>query len=229
MENGTQALESLVVGMPQSLHQDGSILLALSAWHLYPDLLILKDNIKRVQFEDPLIASSGTLSLGMFKDGDSELRGVYWSLSLAHLRYYGHPVVRTQAITRESSRITFMQIMQVALRSLTASWSKGSVPVNALAVAELFVSLGALFDHAEVDDQLLHGKSMWGHLPDWLHMLVKGSRSAMEAKGREQEVVVKLLNVSQRHGSEFLVTGTIFSFPPALFWARRFTRGSSHA
>ncbi|KAH8750494.1 hypothetical protein F5882DRAFT_369451 [Hyaloscypha sp. PMI_1271] len=201
-----QALENLVIGMPQSLHQEGSILLALSAWHLYPDLLILKESIKRVQFKDDLIASSGTLTLGMFKDGDSGQQGVYWSLSLAHLRYYGDPVVRTQAITRESSRITFLQLMQVALGGLTASWSKTYAPVNALELAEWFVSLGALFDTVKADDQLLRPESIWENLPDWLHMLVKASRSAVEAKGREHEVVVKLFNVGQKHGSEFLVT-----------------------
>ena len=200
-----QALENLVVGMPQSLHQEGSILLALSAWHLYPDLLILKDSIKKVEFNDSLIASSGALTLGMFKDGDSDLRGVYWSLSLAHLRYYGEPVVRTQAIARESSRITFLQLTQVALGSLSASWSRTLVPVNAFELAEWFASLGALFDTWKTGNQLPRSESICEEIPDWLHMFVNASRSIIAAKGREREVVGKLLNVGQKHGREFLV------------------------
>jgi len=167
-------------------------------------LLDFKRQHQKVEFNDSLIASSGTLTLGMYKNGETGLQGVYWSLSLAHLRYYGAPVVRTQAIARESSRITFLQLIQVSLGSLSASWSRPNAPLNAFELAEWFVSLGALFDTTKIEDQTSRSESNWKRLPDWLAVLINASRSVVTAKGREREVVGKLLNVGRKHRREFL-------------------------
>lgn len=55
--SGMEAMERLVQGMPQRVH-DGSILLAISSWHLYPNMHILVDQPKEVDQKDALMNSA---------------------------------------------------------------------------------------------------------------------------------------------------------------------------
>ena len=55
-------LESLVIGTPQNPHRH-AIVLGLAAWHIYPDIIILDDPIKRVHLSDELVPSEGTLTV----------------------------------------------------------------------------------------------------------------------------------------------------------------------
>lgn len=45
-------IENLIQGRPQEA-SDGAVLLALSAWHIYPNLMVLGSSTKSVEFEDP--------------------------------------------------------------------------------------------------------------------------------------------------------------------------------
>ncbi|RDL40210.1 uncharacterized protein BP5553_00189 [Venustampulla echinocandica] len=56
------AMEKIINGMPQ-MAQNGAMLLALSAWHIYPDLNILREASKLVSLEDKLVASGGTITI----------------------------------------------------------------------------------------------------------------------------------------------------------------------
>jgi hypothetical protein len=88
-QTAMQMMEKLIQGMPQRV-QNGAILLAMSAWHLYPDKVVLGSEEKLVRQQDPLIAAGGCLTVGLesaYPDHGND--GVYWSLSLAHLRFYG--------------------------------------------------------------------------------------------------------------------------------------------
>lgn len=96
MSSWTAALESvekLITGMPQATN-GGPCLLSLSAWHLYPDILMVGSAPGEHMFRDPLVHPGGVLTLGLTNRGDSEATGVFWSLSLAHLKYYGPPTSR---------------------------------------------------------------------------------------------------------------------------------------
>lgn len=56
--------KKLIRGMPHQVH-DGAILLGLSAWHLYPDLVVLGSSSTLVKQKDPLIAPGGLLTIGL--------------------------------------------------------------------------------------------------------------------------------------------------------------------
>jgi len=56
--------EDLLKGMPQRV-QDGAILLGLSAWHLYPDMLVLGDCSTKVEQNDALVLKGGILTIGV--------------------------------------------------------------------------------------------------------------------------------------------------------------------
>ncbi|OTB13474.1 hypothetical protein K445DRAFT_44822, partial [Daldinia sp. EC12] len=85
-----EALENLIEGIPQQI-SDGAVLLGLSSWHLYPDLLLARTN-QYVRQEDALISSGGIITIGLESKEDNG-KGVFWSLPLAQARYYGDPVI----------------------------------------------------------------------------------------------------------------------------------------
>ncbi|PVI00023.1 hypothetical protein DM02DRAFT_491291, partial [Periconia macrospinosa] len=118
-----KTMDRLVAGIPQEI-QNGAALLGLSAWHLYPDMHIFSPNIVPVTMDDPLMNKGGVLSLGLFEKPHttkSTHDGVYWSLSLAHLRYYGPPVPAARFVGGDS-RITFPQLKLVFFVCLLRYW-----------------------------------------------------------------------------------------------------------
>jgi hypothetical protein len=119
--NALVMVESLVAGMPQSV-SDGGVLLALPAWHLYPDMLVLGSTTARIEQNDPLVGKGGILTIGLHHK-DASGKGVFWSLPLAHMRYYGEAPVVSRSLATDSSRISFEQLYQVPLGCLTAQWN----------------------------------------------------------------------------------------------------------
>ncbi|KAI9756772.1 MAG: hypothetical protein M1835_000705 [Candelina submexicana] len=109
-QSAISTMEKLILDMPQRV-QNGAILLGLSAWHLYPDVVVLGKRTTGVDLKDPLIATGGTLTLILHDSSGEDLEqdGVYWSLSLAHLRYYGDPIASTRSTSLGSSQISFKE------------------------------------------------------------------------------------------------------------------------
>ena len=77
--------------MPQEI-SDGSILLTLSAWHLFPDLIVLASEVRNMQFKDNLVPFNGVGTVGLQSCTSSE-EDTQWFLALSHLQYYGGPVL----------------------------------------------------------------------------------------------------------------------------------------
>ncbi len=109
------ALDSLVSGKPQRI-LDGGVLLGLTSWHLYPDLVILGPKTKDVFQKDLLVAPCGvaTLSIAYDEDPNGNQDGVYWSLPLSSLRYYG-TVQRERSSFRDSKKLSFPEFQALIL------------------------------------------------------------------------------------------------------------------
>ncbi|KAI1109628.1 hypothetical protein F5Y14DRAFT_458003 [Nemania sp. NC0429] len=97
-----EVVESLIQGVPQSVH-DGAVLIALSSWHLYPDMVVFQDDFKEITQSDPLVAQGGVLTMGL-KASPESTEGVRWSLPLSKLRYYGAPVWTTHSNTQKENK-----------------------------------------------------------------------------------------------------------------------------
>ncbi|KAJ2980500.1 hypothetical protein NUW58_g6931 [Xylaria curta] len=111
-----EVLNSLLENIPQQA-SDRAILLAISSWHLYPNLLVFQDKATSVDLKDKSFLPSAVLTLGLEYQERTDIR---WSLALSHLRYYGDPVaVRSN---EELSRVTMPQLWLVALGSLFRLW-----------------------------------------------------------------------------------------------------------
>ncbi|KAI1327978.1 hypothetical protein F5Y16DRAFT_168017 [Xylariaceae sp. FL0255] len=113
-------IENLLSGMPQGV-TGGSTLLGLSSWHLYPDMLVLEDATVEVKQNDKLLGSAGILTIGLNVSTENQ-HGVFWSLPLGHLRYYGNPVVSESSLVTQGNRVTLPQLMLMAVGRITSHW-----------------------------------------------------------------------------------------------------------
>lgn len=113
--------ENLVSGIPQEV-QDGSALASLAAWHLYPDLHVFGSKIVDIKMQDPLVSAGGVLSLGCSPSATTPTDGITWSLSLAHLQYYGSPVHKQANLQADPSKLSVSEFRQVILGCVLAWW-----------------------------------------------------------------------------------------------------------
>lgn len=115
------SVENLVSGTPQAVNS-GACLLALSSWHLYPNVLVMSPISTSHQFDDPLVKQGGTLTLGLASPGGRTSRAAFWSLPLAHLSYYGRPIRREAELDMQTKAITFDQFTNVVFGALLPQW-----------------------------------------------------------------------------------------------------------
>lgn len=121
------AMEKLTQGIPQQI-RDGSILLAISSWHLYPDMAVLSDVMTPVRQHDPLMNRSLLTFSVHISSTKEESNGVFWSLPMAHMRYYSPPVVAQGRLTSDTSRITMDEFLIVVLGMVISSWIRVFCP-----------------------------------------------------------------------------------------------------
>lgn len=190
----TQAMngvERLLGGEPQSV-TDGAILLAISAWHLYPNLLVLGKQTTEVDFSDPAMQPSGVLTIGITNEGVSAANkeGIYWSLALSHYRYYGKPV-RTNG--EVDDRLTIEELQMAAFGSILRTWN--APRDGALQAAEWFIALWDCVNNAKAT---LSG-------PEWLKVLVEAAHRLLETDETERKAQLSLIDFGYRRGRKFFV------------------------
>ncbi|MCJ1419369.1 hypothetical protein MMC32_005723 [Xylographa parallela] len=201
-------LNNLVAGMPQCL-QDGAVLLGLSAWHLYPDLLVLGNAPAEVAFNDSLIDQGGVLTVGLNYHHDRPDEGVYWSLPLSHIRFYGDPVVHSRSAGIDGSRMTMQELQVVALGNAVLGWEE--YENDPLAAAESILVLwecliGIKGSKSNRFKKFLRDGS------SWLHMLFNAARDLIESEGLARETLLKAFSLGQRRGAFLCHTATLGSF-----------------
>ncbi|CAG8085223.1 unnamed protein product [Penicillium salamii] len=126
------ALEKLIKGEPQRI-TEGGVLLGLVSWHIYPDLVALGTSPKEIYQKDELVRPGGIVTISIASETYSSNDGVYWSLSLASLRYY-------RTVQRERSTMHDYRMSITQLQALVLGASFGSDD-TALAAAKTIQSL----------------------------------------------------------------------------------------
>ncbi|KAI5917837.1 hypothetical protein F4810DRAFT_716089 [Camillea tinctor] len=153
-------MESLVSGGPHEV-RDGPILLGLSAWHIFPDMVVFNSGgSTAVKMNDILVKPGGVLSLGTSGYGGQGKGGVYWSLSLAHHTFYGEAASRTRRLDSDGSRMSLSELVLVCLGCLLRGWS---IPVEDM--GEAFRVLQAI-PHYVPTDQGNTGPRDWSWFYD---------------------------------------------------------------
>ncbi|RDL32634.1 uncharacterized protein BP5553_09090 [Venustampulla echinocandica] len=212
------SVEGLISGVPQRV-QNGAVLLALSSWHLYPDMVVLGSSIQpgnsihsgrssrhetsqdalQISQKDPLIEIGGILTIGLHVNQDSD-SGVFWSLPLAHMRYYGTTPVASRALAFDTSRVTVDQFYQVILGCLSAHWR-----AQPQVVAESIITL-----HGAVHSDIKAEEPPFGHTYDclepncWFMNLVEAAKQFTSYRGHEKQILAKLAAFGARRAQALL-------------------------
>lgn len=191
----TQAMRGLdlvLAGSPQSI-TDGAILLAISSWHIYPNLLVCGPTFtKVVNTTDPLTESAGLVTVGISNEQSSNCNsGIYWSLSLSHYRHYGRPV---KMETQRDDRLDFKDFQVAVLGSLFRLWK---VPRRDPMPASRWIL--ALEDCLRKHDSLEPGTSL-----HWVQFLGCAARRLVSSQGQDLKTAQLLFDYGYRRGRKFL-------------------------
>ena len=184
-------LENLLSGKPQEL-SNCSIPLAFSAWHLYPNLIVLGSEVKKIAFHDPLVDQRGVGTMAVSPRSGTENRGPTWSLALSHLRYYGDPV--TVQSHPDFSRVTINQLHIIALGSVIHTW--GVSQRDTLPVLQWFVELGEFLG--------LTSPRSNSYCLDWLRYLVNAAETVLLSHTSANSAEHQLLAYGKRRAKNFL-------------------------
>ena len=192
-----RTMDKLIDGVSHSVNS-GAVLLGLSAWHIYPDLIILGSKIAHTKQNDPLVAPNGNVTIGLHGVEAADSQGVYWSLSLAHLRFYGDPVPSQRSVDTDLSRISFDDLWHVILGSLFATW--GIVGEKAMEEAAKIICLLWIKFKESTD---LHLANVFlekdGHF--WLRYLAITAERWINSTDTERQSHNRLLQLGQRRGA----------------------------
>ncbi|KAJ9630131.1 hypothetical protein H2204_008636 [Knufia peltigerae] len=187
--------EALLDGKPQNV-TDSSMLLALPAWQLYPNLLVLADSEpKKVHFKDDLFLPSVEITVGLqWNQDDLDTPGFRWSLALSHLKYYGEAV--SVLVDQDNFRITIEELGLIAFGSLLASWN---VPRDLTEdVVSWVCDIGPAFrDHSRQE------KSTYLYF-EWFGVLFKAAHMLMNSPPQRRQECEKLISYGRRRGRNFL-------------------------
>ncbi|KAI1327271.1 hypothetical protein F5Y16DRAFT_421091 [Xylariaceae sp. FL0255] len=181
-------MEKLIKGMPQRIHNSAA-LIAISAWHVYPDVELF---------------GSHTIATPEPESG----QGVYWSLSLANLQYYGDPVHTTNHV-KDETRVSFSEITLVALGSLFAAWEspRFHAHFDRLEAARFLTALWDTLSRIRADspsptstDLLLDIISQHS----WLNLLTMAAETMLDKDSAQSQRAQKLVSLGARDGRNFL-------------------------
>ena len=190
-------MDSIIGGTPYSI-QDGAIMLAMAAWHLYPDIVLLGPQSKEVQQHDPLIRVGGVVTLGLTDTSYGEHSGVRWSLSLSHLRYYGGPVPTERFLNSDSTRLTVPQFLQFALGCCFGIWG---IPTPEFErAARLVILIDQCIDKALTEYEYSFILDDYSR-SSWLKVLSRSASAFLNASGSEGASYRRLLNLGSRRKS----------------------------
>lgn len=187
------AMEKLVQGIPQQI-RDGATLLAISSWHLYPDMAVLSEVMTRVEQNDPLMNGSLLTFSVHISSAAEDSAGVFWSLPMEHMRYYSPPVVARGRLTSDTARVSMDEFIIVVLGMVVSPWLHTFCP-DVSRCCRLVRLLWSLVKDLPVADS--------PHL-NWFMMLSEAANSYLSATGILSQQYSKLLALGIRSRSEFL-------------------------
>ncbi|KAI0434374.1 hypothetical protein F5Y09DRAFT_296095 [Xylaria sp. FL1042] len=212
------AMDNLCKGVPQRVH-NGAVLLAITSWHLYPDVDVFGGEAKYVAQNDVLVSPAGRLTVGL-EDADPEsASNVHWSLSLANLRFYGDPVLATSH-ARDASRISFQELTLIYLGSLFAAWKCEQFDPHfdqekgARLVLALRQSLERIASKASVYTPKRHARYVLSYQNHWLSILSSAASKLLESNKGGDTTARKLVSLGTRQGYSLLQRKTTNNPPP---------------
>ena len=122
--------EAIVSGISQRAGS-GQSLLALCAWHLYPELMVVDPSPGQTKQNDALMPAKVIVTIGLGqKSGQRD--GICWSLPLAYFRHYG-PAVKRESVVNSTQRLSVEEFEMVFFGTFIVGWTKLGVDVVQIA------------------------------------------------------------------------------------------------
>lgn len=214
-KSALESTEKLMSGMPQATNY-GPCLLAISSWHLYPDIILTGQTTASHKFEDPLVRPGGTLTLGLARPGGEMLSGVFWSLSLAHLNFYARrPVQKEAVLNLHAQKLSFQQFTVSVFGAFLAYW--GAFRSDGEAPARFFIKLRDVIHTLAKDENPRHilRTSCVEVASDGAHpinILAKASDTFLEAQEFEDDLDLKLIALGGKKADKFLPQASAGNF-----------------
>ena len=198
-------LENLLCGKPQTIFNN-AILVAMSAWHLYPDLIVLDKQTKSIKFADRFAHPGGVGTINLSRaEPLASAEGTQWSLLLSHLRYYGGPVEVKSNL--DFTRVNISQLHLIAFGTILSSWEVRQKDI--IAVAQWFT---VIWDYlCQADEEGHKTSSMIGI--EWFGWLAEAARSLLPSKEKPNTDTLRLVLYGQRRAKFFLGDSSKFVSP----------------
>ena len=195
------SMEDLLNGMAQRV-ENGAILLGLSAWHIYPDMIVYGSTTKSIEQGDRLVPGGSIITLGL--QGSEEFsQGLYWSLPLAHLRFYGDPIQSSRSTGYDASRVSPHQLIYIALGSLFNAWFDSSR--DSPKGLQWFEDLSGFFERAEIQTETEGDESRrrgclrsQNHRTGWLGIPMSTAVAMSQISKSDHEKAYKLVLLGYR-------------------------------
>ncbi|KAI0508540.1 hypothetical protein F5B22DRAFT_620195 [Xylaria bambusicola] len=191
------AADNLIQGMPQSV-ENASVLLGLCSWHIYPDMLVLHESPVPVRQNDPVVQDGAILTIGLQIQRPSG-EGVYWSLPLGHLRYYGAPVESGASLGVQGNRVSVTQLNQVAFGSLASTWGFDRTKLAVFTIR--------LFESIEVN-------SRDDYDADWLKLFANSLRVLLDGDSVSKKHCEQLMRLGAQRCGTFLQPKAAYELQP---------------
>jgi hypothetical protein len=180
-------MDNLISGIPQEV-SDGSAIVGLMAWHIYPDIQVFGPRNVEVRMNDDLVRPGGILTLGCSPSATTPKSGITWSLSLSKLRFYGKSVRATTTVQEDASRLSANEFRLVLVGCLLRAWNMAPADdkTNIRLLGDLANTiLQALQDKGATDAQV--GPQFCQHARTWLGAMILLKNAADDYAAGEAE------------------------------------------
>jgi hypothetical protein len=130
-------------------------------------------------------------------DEDARRKGIRWSLSLAHLRYYGHPVLKRGELSSDTSRITFDQFSHAVLGCHFGLWAldEGQIPIVVEIIIAIAQAISLATEASVKNHNFMHQKLP---SPRWFDMIAEAAGQYKSSTGEERAQIMKLIKLGRR-------------------------------
>lgn len=231
LNRALSTLEKLIKGEPQRI-TDGGILLGLISWHIYPDLVVLGTAGPDIKQNDTLVKASGIVTISVAPEASPRTDGVYWSLPLASLKYYG--TVQRERSTMRNSPMSVTQLQAlvlgaslgaddstfIAAKILQSLWNVFGYLYKAklYKVANQPLEMSQDLTHLTIIDLLKDDSLTLRELMKLLHLLLPfqdGIKLLLSEEDHERNTARQLMRYGNNYGKSWI--GNTIETPPNFF------------
>ena len=177
------------------------------------------DTSHHIRLSDPLLSPGGVVTIGLQNKHTGTEDGIYWSLPLATLQFYGHPVLSTGHTGLRNSQVVFKQFLCVVLGAVIQSW--GWTKPDITLPLELLLMLDWSTD--KICNRF--------PVPRWLKVLTATTQRYMAASGTEKDHMSQLIVFGRRRSSNIIASDTemprVFGLTALPPWLSTLTKKTS--